>query len=237
MSGTYKHKYIKYKKKYIQLKKLLDIPYDFYFIHSTMCYNNLLDILKTGILYPGKFVKPEQRQYCGEETESDYIFMNIYFEDISNIEFTYDYTLIFHPKIMMENGFIFNRGWAGKNENSIEIFSNDNNNITNKKIKSIHDFLKDPELPAIIKEKSPGTHHHEILFDHPINLDNGNLIGIICNYCDESIFDWKTGRLDKSNDRQFLKLIKKAIKNKSYSDVKIYTRNAPLPTLEKLFNN
>ena len=91
MASTYKHKYIKYKKKYSHLKKLLHIPYHFYFIHSTMCYNNLLDVLKSGILYPGKFVKPEQRQFCGENTPSDHIYMNIYFEDIHNIKFTYDY--------------------------------------------------------------------------------------------------------------------------------------------------
>ena len=61
---------------------------------------------------------------------------------------------------MMDNGFLFNRGWSGKNKNSIQILRNDDSNTTRAKMELIHDFVKDPELPVIIKEKSPGTHHH-----------------------------------------------------------------------------
>lgn len=66
---------------------------------------------------------------------------------------------------------------------------------------------------------------------------NLSALGIICNSCDVSIFDWKTGeKLDNSNDRQ-LRSIREAIENKSYCDIKIYTRNAPLPTLRNLLVN
>ena len=67
---------------------------------------------------------------------------------------------------------------------------------------------------------------------------NLSALGIICNSCDVSIFDWKTGeKLDNSNDRQFLRSIREAIENKSYCDIKIYTRNAPLPTLGNILEN
>src|SRR5688572_24539680 len=85
-------------------------PYNFYFIHSTTVFENLLDILKTGILYQGKYVSVEQRQFYGPEP-SDYVYANIYFEDIDNIKYPRDYTLILSPKIMEENGFFFNKGW------------------------------------------------------------------------------------------------------------------------------
>ena len=249
----YKYKYIKYKTKYLNLKKKMNTKlYNFYFIHSTTIFQNLLDILRTGILFPGKYLTLEQRKLYGEEP-SDYVYANIYFEDIKNIEYTLDYTLILHPKIMDVDGFFFNIGWqkfplkkseilAIESSNNstikypqtgIEISANDSPEIVNQKLKEIHDFLKNLKLPEILLS-SPGIMHHEILFDHPINLSNSNLIGIICNYCDSSTWDWETHtKLIKPSDEQ-LRLIKEAIKDKPYAHVKIFTRNTPMPKLNKL---
>ena len=231
MSILYKYK--KYKTKYLNLKKTINQKYSFYFIHSTTVYQNLLDILKIGILYPGKYLLPEQRKLYGEEP-SDYVFMNIYFDDIGNIESSRSYALLFHPKIMYEDGFYFNKGWKTTPVNeSVHISKTDDQYEINQKIKSIHDFLENPSLPQKIKEFH-GSLHHEILFDHPISLSNGNLIGIICDYCDSSTWDLETQiKLTKPSDEQF-KLIKKAVKDKPYAHVKIFTRNTPMPKLNGL---
>lgn len=55
ITEMYKRKYNKYKTKYINPKRsCLNVKTDkrFYFIHSTMSYQNLFDVQKTGILYP-----------------------------------------------------------------------------------------------------------------------------------------------------------------------------------------
>lgn len=228
-------KYKKYKTKYLNLKKIINKEYNFYFMHSTTVYQNLLNILKIGVIYPGKYVAPEQRKLSGEETESDYVFTNIYFEDIENIKHFQSYSLILHPKIIEENGFIFNKNWgAGPTKDSIYINPQMNSSEINYKLKEIRNFLKNPiGLPDIIQQ-APGFMHHEVLFDHPINLSNGNLIGIVCNYCDASIWDWKTfEKLGKPSDEELI-LIKKTIMNKPYNNTKIFTRNSPLPKLNEL---
>jgi hypothetical protein len=211
--------------------------YNFYFVHTTTVFENLLDILKMDVIYPGKYVKKEQRQYYGSEP-SEYVYANIYFEDINNIEYPRNYTLILHPKIMDNNGFFFNKGWqkypyGGPDieqidsitgdkikypQTGIEIFANDSDIEKKQKIKQIHDFIKNPSLPKIFIE-GHGTIQHEILFDHPIELINGNLLGIICD--------------DDKNIQQ----IKNIVKNKPYSNIKIYTKIGSMPSLNELLNN
>ncbi len=225
--SSYKHKIRKYKSKYNKLKNQLgnnnQKNYTFFFIHSTTVFENLLDILKTGVLYPGSYLSPERRQMCAE---CDDVYMNINFDDLQNIQWFHRYTLIFHPKIMYENGFIFNEGWgwAGPPEGTINIKKIDSKEEINHKLQIIHNFVENPILPEIILG-FPATFHHQIVFDHPINLE-GNLIGIACIYCDNI-------SNEKPPDKQ-LKLIKKAIKNKPYANVSILTSNVPLPKLKDL---
>lgn len=259
---TNHHKYKKYKTKYLMLKKIInkeeqiinnDKKYTFYFMHFTKNFDNLMNILKTGKIYPGKYLCSEQRFMCGDQPEdepSEYVYMNMFFENLKNISHSRDFVLLLHSKIMYENGFIFNRGWV--HENNIHISKNESSTTINKKIKEIYTFLENPSLPDTIKE-SHGSYHHEVLFDHPIDLANGNLIGIICNYCerpqqscdsnlslceqgDASEWDLKTWeKLDKPTNEP-LKSINKMIKNKSYHNVKIMTRNYPLPVMSELMN-
>jgi hypothetical protein len=211
---------------------------EFYFMHTTTVFENLLDVLRTDIIYPGKDVRPEQRQHY-RINPSDYVYANIYFEDLGNIKATHNYTLLLHPKIMYQNGFFFNKGWQkipyrGPNvpnidaitllpinypQPGIEISDTDNQQQTNDKLKQIHDFLKNPTLPRQIL--GLGILEHEILFDHPIDLTNGNLIGIVCGNC------------NMFNDQ--LDLIRETIKDKSYHGAKIITafKNA-LPKFTEL---
>ena len=208
----YYHKYKKYKAKY---KKLKIKP--FYFIHSTTEYSNLIDILRTGVIYPGKSLSCEKRKLCGDEP-SKYVFANIYFEDLANISHMWDYSLLLHPRIMNDDGMIFNKGWhAGRDYQSIIIKPEDNKKNIADKFYEIRTFLKNPHsIPKIIQE-APGMMHHEVLFDHPIYLSN-NLLAIICNYCEAS-------NLDEIND---------VIKDKTYYNVPIYVRNVPFPKLQDL---
>ena len=64
-------------------------------------------ILNDGVLYPGKYLYPVQRKFCGEECPSDYIYTNIYFEDIKNIDYTWGASVILHPKIMLAGGLLY----------------------------------------------------------------------------------------------------------------------------------
>jgi len=230
------HKYNKYKTKYFNLKRKMkdDQQHNFYFVHSTTSFENLLNILKSGTIYPGKDLEPSQRKFCGSEAASKFIFTNIYFEDLQNLSHTRDYSLLLHPKIMYKNGFFFNRGWIAGTCNESIYVDGKNAVINNEQITQIKKFLENPtNIPELMKTN---LWNHEILFNTPIDLNDGNLIGIVCNYGDAT--DWTIWRktikkLPLPTDKP-LKLIQKAIRNKSYSNVKIMVRNAPLYTLEEL---
>ena len=206
-------KYLKYKRKYLNLKRqnFDKDNYHYYFIHSTTNVDNLINILETGIIYPGKYLKPKQRKLGNEETEFDYIFLNIYFEDLKNMSQTWNYSLLLHPSIMCDNGFIFNNRWmAGPTNDSIIVPKKTNSNEYIKKLESIRDFIKHPG--GLIE--FPGTLQHEVLIDHPIYLNENNLLGIVCGAC------------DKSDE---LSIIRKIIKNKSYKNIKIIKNNTKVP--------
>lgn len=88
---NYFYKYRKYKTKYNNLKNKLSK--NFYFVHSTPTFDNLIHILQDGILYPGKNVEPERRIYSGG-LPKDFIFANIYFGDINYLSHLRDFSLI-----------------------------------------------------------------------------------------------------------------------------------------------
>ena len=246
----YKNKYKKYKKKYLLLKNKINCVHNYYFIHNTT-YDNLINILKDGIIYPNKFLDQKNKRFSGYD--QDYVFMNIYFEDVKIIPELYNFTLIFHPKILYENGFYFNEGWAGfvitdslhesgdqfvkyndKNEivrvwkNSLHIKNIDTPKQINYKLNCIRNFLINPvSLPKILKES--GIMTHEILFDHPINLDNHNLLGIVCNQC--PLFSCAQKNKD---DSKYIDEINGIINNKPSNHVKIITDDSSFPKLDDL---
>ncbi|BCS83776.1 putative transposase [Cotonvirus japonicus] len=227
-SNYYKKKYKKYKRKYTYLKKQLNNNqvHNFYFIHSTTNFANLKDILKSGMIYPGKFLRPDQQKLS---TNSEDVFANIYFEDINNLTHIQDFSILLHPNIIYHYGMFFNKGWQGGGKGDIRINATDSPIQVTHKLNEIREFLENPSLPEKIREFSPFL-HHEVFFDHPISLDNGNLIGIMCNFCDENFEDYITG---ESHKEPFL-TIKNIINDKSYKNVKIITRNHPVPNLNEL---
>lgn len=205
----YKKKYEKYKNKYMNLKQQMKSECDvhnYYFIHSTTDYNNLKDILESGIIYPGKYLRKDQQKLT---IDSEFVYANLYFEDLNNIPNLPNFGLLIHPKILYENGMYFHKGWTcdcvniiytirrnpngtGPKEGDIHIKTTNTPKQISKKFKQIREFIRNPlSLPKII-QNFPGTHHHEVYFNHPIKLDGENLIGIICNYCDKAEYNFET---------------------------------------------
>lgn len=227
---NYYDKYIKYKTKYLNL---LDKngsshnsspnscggsikTYDYYFIHGTKNFSNLRSILKSGMLHIGKDVPKKRRFLCGD-MPSNYVYANIYFEELLNLSHMRDFSIILHPKLLKEYGIIFNKGWTNICD-PIVISKNEMQYSVQDKINKIKKFISDPhELPIMLRESS-GLMLHEVLFDRKIPLEN-NILAIVCNSCSDA------------NVRK----LKKIIENKAYKNIPIITSNYPFPLLSDLF--
>lgn len=212
--------YKKYKCEYLDLKRNDPHNDNFYFVHNTTDINSIISMIKTGILFIGKYVEKSKRKHSGKEPR-DYIYTNIYFEDLKNLSHFMDYSIILYPNIIHKYGAVFNQGWQvfpGK-ENSIHFFKNETPDEFNKKMDDVKSFLKNPNtLPGII-QGAPGLLHHEFLFNHNIKLKD-SLIGIICNWC-------SSDEVDKLN---------KLLEKYSYCNVRISTTNLPFRLNESLNN-
>lgn len=222
-NNDYYQKYVKYKAKYIEFKNnyIIDnsehinnhvllkggAKYDFFFIHATKNFSNLISILNQGYIYPGKSVKKKHRFMSGSDAESEHIYMSLYFKDIDNIEHVYGISLMLDPKIIYDRDIIFHEGWYGGNP--LYLYKNDTRNNINKKITKIHDFLKNPiSLPKILRV---GLMNHQVLTSEPISLKD-YLIGIAINIHDD-------GSYKKELDR-----VKKILKQEGYNVPIYYVR-------------
>jgi len=231
ITKDYQYKYRKYKNKYkaltggINNSRLIpafefNLPLnstggsvdDYYFIHGVLNIKNLYKILETGKLTAGKNV-PNMRNLSGWEL-LDYIYCLIYFDDLKNLPVAWGVaTIILHPKILNKYGAIFNKGWSvHPTEDSIIINKEDDNIDT--KLKEIKDYLKNYKSPS--EFEMPEIMQQEVLFKEDIPLDN-NILAIVCTNCSNHV----------------MKKIKKIIKGKPYSNVKILTNNI-LPKLDDL---
>lgn len=221
---SYHKLYKKYKKKYINLKQSLETNqlnnkclYNYFFIHGSFRYSGFINILRDDIIYPGKYLKYEQRNF-GASYASKFVFSNIYFEDIKNLVGPIQFSFILHPKILYENGFYFNEGWqGGPNNNSLHIKNTDTPIQIFNKLDTIRTFLSNPEKIGGVINKNVFM-SHEILFDHPINLSGGTLLCIVC---------WNV-----TNEQ--LEEIHDAISDKSYKNIKILTKEYEFPKLEDM---
>jgi hypothetical protein len=219
----YKTKYYKYKSKYLNLldqcggklsskltNKPNNKPYNYFFVHLTKNFDSLKDILKSGYLYSGKQLSLEKRFQSGDDAVN-YVFTNIYFDDLKNLTHLMDFTIILSPDVFTEHKkeIKFNKGWGFEN---IPLKDQD----MNAYLKIIRKYLKTLEgLPKTIKDFSPHL-HHEVLFEDKINLHK-NLLGIVCNGCSDS----------RVNN------LKKILKSKKYKNIKIYTNNL-VPSYKEL---
>jgi hypothetical protein len=171
---------------------------NFFFVHNTFGYDNLIDILSSGILKKGSDVEQNKRKLSGG-IPLDNIFMNIYFE---NMEKQYEPCgLIFSSNILNEYNISVNAGWGGKEICSINY--TDETYIKNNKLDEIKDFIMNPEKilnPNLVKLLTNNIMLHEVLFFENIPLDKYLIKIIICGFTDT-----------QKNE------IKKIIKNKQFN--------------------
>ena len=222
--SSYIKLYKKYKKKYINLRDefnkskivLEKCDYNYFFVHMAFQYSNFIGILTDGIIYPGKDLKYEQRNFAADKS-SEYVFTNIYFEDLKNLPGPKQYSFILHPKILYKYGFYFNEQWKGDvMEDSLCVNTFDSPKQIIHKLNIIRKFLTGPPFSEWIEINNLMS--HEILFDHPIDLSDGNLLAIVC----------------RNATQNQLNEIRKIIKNKPYKNVLIITDGIEFPSLDNM---
>jgi len=209
-------KYIVCKKDYLTIKKHIiggSKKYNYYVTHSSFSLKNLLAIISDGKIKLGKDLPEEYRTYGGEEP-SEYIYANIYFDDLKNMNHLLNYTLILHPKILENFDVIVNEGWQGRE--LTEFKKNDSNSARSVKLLKIKQFLKTlNSLPEMLRQSNLGFHHHELLFSKPIKLKK-YIIAISCTMCNDDVYDNIKNKLNINN----------------YANVKIFKNNIPPSTID-----
>ena len=163
---------------------------DFFVIHMTKDKSNIYSILDSGILSLGKDVPPEIRNLWRDDEGQPYVFGNIYFKDLKNIEVVPNFTFIFSSKIFDDFDVGFNELWQGAiTDKTIMLYKDDSKEIRAKKMKRIRSFLKKPFL---LGDTVPiaGVSKHELVIDEPIDLQK-YLIAVICDSCDLSKYQEK----------------------------------------------
>lgn len=209
---NYHDKYVKYKRKYLDLKSCnSNNQYNFkgyYILHGTRYFENIISILTDGEIKAGKYVSDTQRSGANI---LDNVFANIYFKDIRNLDIFWSYSIVLHPRIIYDLEAFFNEGWqGGPGTKSIHFMKSDDPVTFNNKIEDAKKFVKNPHtLPKLVQEFPTMT--HEIVFSDKVPIKK-YVIGIICNQCDDT-------RINQ---------IKKVLKDnnyKNYKNIKIVTNN------------
>lgn len=181
----YKNKYTKYKLKMIGSAQ----NKNFYFVHNTFGYDNLIEILKCGVLKIGAELSEEQRRLSGG-IPKNYIYMSIFFEDIK--EQYIPCGLVFSSNILDDYDIVVNVGWNGNELCSIS--HKDTKKDKMKKIKKIKNFIKNPEKilpPQRAKMLKNNIMLHEVLFDKNIFLDKYLVKINDCGFTDKQIKEIK----------------------------------------------
>jgi len=213
----YKNKYLKYKNKYQKLKmtelkmtKQYQInKYNFVFTHMTKNFNNLKNIIKSGYIKLGSDIPIKDKFLSGCEDEP-FVFSNIYFDDLDNLEFFNDLSLIIKPEIIENQQIIFIGGWG--NIEVLQILPSDDIQLKQEKILRIKNYITEPYgLPDIVLN-SPKSRQHEVRFTEPIDIHK-YLEGISIYYSDQ----------DELNEK--FQKIKKILTKYNLEDIKIYSTN------------
>lgn len=177
-------KYIKYKTKYIQLKYNHFIggsKDDFFFIHDTFNFDNLISILKDNQIKLSSLVDKDRR-FRSKDDNMNYIYGTIYFKSLNNLSHIPNFTLILSHKLLDDYKIIINKGWTGSQLITINL--DDSPKKKYKKLKFLKSWLKNPKgFPSTLIDPS-GLMMHEVLFEKNIPIDK-YLIGITCNQCSQ----------------------------------------------------
>lgn len=212
-----------YLNKYKMNKKMYDIikynmeaggkKYDYYILHGTDL-PNLESILNDGYIFSNIYLPHEKKRLSGWESLS-YVYCNIYFDKLKNLPHNFGYSVILHPKIIENEGIIFNKGWlVHPTEDSIFIEPHDPK--IKIKINEIKKIIKNPTKLAETMINLPSMMQHEVLIKDKIDLHK-YLLGIIVVNLDISLIE----------------KIKNIIKIKKYKNVKFIT-DGKLPSFKEL---
>ncbi len=206
---NYFDRYIKYKYKYTKLKKNMDNEYNFYFIHMTKNFKNFKNIIKSGEIKLGTDI-PVDDKYLSGYVDEPYIFANIYFEDLDNLEAFNDLSFIINPNIIDTQTIELIGGWGNILVTKIEPQDSKTEKI--QKINIFKEYIKNPHsLPDIVLQ-SPKYRQHEVRFSSPIDIHK-YLDGIV---------------IYSNNDEELkikIKKIKKILKKSNLKNIKIYSSN------------
>lgn len=167
--------------------------YNFNFLHMTKNFKNLKNILKDGSIKLGSQIPMEDKYLSGYNGEP-YIFSNIYFKDLDNLEWFNDLSLIIKPEIIEEQSIIFVSGWGNKIICTIN--PSDKHEEKINKLEEIKKYVSKPEdLPSVLLS-SPKYMQHEVRFSSPINIKK-YLDGIVIGYKNEIEKDKKISKVKK----------------------------------------
>lgn len=203
-----KHKYKKYKTKYLKLKQLTE---GYYLVHGSDL-PHLKKALIDGYIYSGKYL-PDSETRLGGWEKLPYVYCNIYFDDIKNLPYSHGYTYVLHPFIIKSEGIIFNKGWqVNPTKDSIIVKPNDPD--YDAKMAEIKSLVENPTYLHKINGEIR-THpfmHHEILIKDKIDLHK-YLIALILPGVEG---------IQKDN-------MQKLLENEKYTNVKIFAPSSDLP--------
>lgn len=207
---SYFDKYIKYKKKYTELKNTdtNNSKYNFHFFHMTKNLKNFKNILKTGQIKLGSDISEKDKYLSGYEDEP-YVFTNIYFDDLDNLEWFNDFTFIIKPEIINSQPIHFVGGWGGVIIAKMEPSDSESEKLN--KINQMKKFIEKPYgLPNIVLE-APKYLQHEVRFTKPIDIHK-YLEGIVIS-----------GYKNENELKKKLKYMKKLLKKYHFEHIKIYS--------------
>ncbi len=205
----YLDKYLKYKKKYINLKNKKKLSNDkfnhkFYITHKTWI-SSIPHILNDGFIRAGKDIP---KKFIATDWDIQYIFGNIIFDDFlpkENLGFA---TLIFNPSIVKDFDIGVYKTWGGYDYYYYIDKFNKNDSIKNINVKldNILNFFKTDEF---ISKNQDFLLNHQIIFYEPIDIKK-YLYGIhFTSICDD-------------HDVKNYKKVIKALKKHNMTHVKIF---------------
>ncbi len=200
----YFDKYLKYKKKYINLKNnKIKLNKKFYITHKTRC-SSILSIINDGFIKAGIDLP---KKFIVDNWNIDHIFANIIFDDFIPQRYLGLCTLILNPQIIQDFNIGVYKTWSDADRDLIEKFKkNDSQENINKKLDSIFNFFKKDKF---IKENQDTLLNHQLVISEPIDIKK-YLYGIhFTSTCED-------------NDIKNQKKIIKALKKHNMTHVKIF---------------
>lgn len=189
---------------------------NFYIIHGVFKSGNMTKILNDGIIKSGSHLSSKYLSMSSSKYPLKHVFTSLYFEDLHNLTYFWQPSIVLHPKVLYECGGTFKKSWTGDAKHSGDIVIEKHDKNFSKKIRMIYKFIKNPtNIPDMIKKDPYMT--HELMLNTNISL-NRYAIMVVCGVCDDKTFN----KLDRLVKRKYNILTMKS--------------NYPMPTLEDILN-